>query len=343
MKTKAIRKLSMLLVVVMILSSFLMTTASAAYDTVQFNFVPLGFNAQTGLTNGTQFWIAVEYNSGSTGVCFTRFDMSWDASKVVYETGSITTNPGNRYPGKIPVGTTGVLNNLNAATGQLIANKAAATNWVFENDDLEDELLTVAAVAIFRFKVITDEPTNFTFTFNSTDANSAKAVGSDVLQTNNNNLMIPLNGGAPVVEPIVSLGAKVNQAQKGLRFGAEFNKKNLEVEQIGMLLYPTAKLGADTLDMNYYLANPYSAANQTGVVKVRAVGIAAADFVPGRAFGLYDKFTYFVTLLSIPDASLATDVTAVPFIEYADGSIVYGAPLVRNYSAVLIAADPIVG
>lgn len=143
-------------------------------------------------------------------------------------------------------------------------------------------------------------------------------------------------------EPIISLGAKVNKELKGLRFGAQFNKKeNKEVDKIGMLIYPTAKLGSNTLNMEYYLANSYSEENQSGVVMINAVAISNNDYVEGKAFGSYDSFVYFVTLLNIPDSQLSTNITAVPFIIYSDSSIVYGNQLERNYNDVLSATDSI--
>ncbi|HAN21434.1 MAG: hypothetical protein A2Y15_09250 [Clostridiales bacterium GWF2_36_10] len=145
-----------------------------------------------------------------------------------------------------------------------------------------------------------------------------------------------------VIDPIISLGAKVNIELNGLRFGAQFNKNELkEVEKIGMLMFPTSKLGSNTLDMAYYNANPYTADNQSGVILISAVAIAKSDFVMGKAFNDYETFNYFITLLNIPETNLTTNVTAVPFTLYKDGSISYGAPLVRNYSAVLDAIDAI--
>lgn len=149
-------------------------------------------------------------------------------------------------------------------------------------------------------------------------------------------------GSSEPKDAIVSLGAKVNTASKGLRFGAEYNKKeDIEVDQIGMLIYPAFKLGTDILDMEYYYKNPYSEENKSGVILINAVSIASSDFVPGREFKDYDSFVYFVTLLNIPYGQLSTDITAVPFIKYKSGSIIYGIPLVRNYTDVLAASEAI--
>lgn len=146
----------------------------------------------------------------------------------------------------------------------------------------------------------------------------------------------------PEESAVVSLGAKVNTLQNGLRFGAKYNRiDSKEVKQLGMLLYPTAKLGASTLNMDYYRANPYSSSNPSGVILMNAVYISASDYHPGKEFKDYESFVYFVTLLNIPDASLSVNITAVPFIEYTDGEIIYGEPLVRNYNAVKAAADSI--
>lgn len=144
------------------------------------------------------------------------------------------------------------------------------------------------------------------------------------------------------IDPILSLGAKVNKESKGLRFGAKFSKIELkEVEQIGMLLYPTAKLGGAVLDMEYYLSNPYSAENQSGVILINAVAISKSDYIQGKTFGNYSSFTFFISILGIPEAQLATNITSVPFVEYTDGSILYGTPLIRNYSAVSAATDAV--
>ncbi len=355
MKTKAIRKLALLLVVIMVFSSILMTTASAEDDVVQFGFNPYyGVDAENNVNYlGTEtggfpddlFAVAVEYDSVSTPICWTQIDISWDASKIQLIYATDGEDILSAYSGRIPTGTTGVVNDEltgNREPGNLITNKASAGNWNYTVAGFPPQTytLTEAAICFLYFKPLSAEPANVTFSFNFTQAQHKPVGLSYDLVSEGTSAVVKLNGGAADVDPVKSLGAKVNQALKGIRFGSEYNKKDLkEVEEIGMLLYPTAKLGADTLDMDYYLANPFSAENETGVVKVQAIGISASDFVPGRAFGLYDKFVYFVTLLNVPDANLATDVTAVPFIVYADGEIVYGDPLVRNYNAVLAASD----
>lgn len=144
----------------------------------------------------------------------------------------------------------------------------------------------------------------------------------------------------PEESAIVSLGAKINPLLNGLRFGAKYTRvETKEVKQLGMLLYPTAKLGGSTLDMDYYKANPYSNTNPSGVILMNAVFISASDYQIGKDFKDYESFVYFITLLNIPEASLSVNITAVPFIEYADGEIVYGQPLVRNYNTVKAATD----
>lgn len=144
----------------------------------------------------------------------------------------------------------------------------------------------------------------------------------------------------PEESAVVSLGAKVNPLQNGLRFGAKYNRvESKEVKQLGMLLYPTEKLGGSTLNMEYYRANPYSSANPSGVILMNAICISASDYRYGKEFKDYESFVYFVTLLNIPESRLSVNITAVPFIEYEDGEIVYGEPMVRNYNAVKAAAD----
>ena len=354
MKTKAFRRLSILLVAVMILSSLLMTTASAEYDDVQLTARVYFGDDGEGSVNylGTEteeipddlFAIAIEYDSGATGVGASEFRISWDPTKIEfflssYKDGDLL----EVYTGRHVSAQISGENILNVAAGKYNSTQVSTTNWTYRSG-MTNRTLTQASLAFIYFRPLTSDATNATITFEMANMLTALPGGASApLTVETTNLTIPLNGGAVDVDPVVSLGAKVNAALRGLRFGAQFNKKELmgEIDEIGMLLYPTAKLGGDTLDMDYYLANPYSAANETGVLKIRAVGIAAADFVPGRAFGLYDRFTYFVTLLDVPVEQSDTNVTAVPFIKYADGTIVYGATLVRNYNAVLAAADPI--
>lgn len=141
---------------------------------------------------------------------------------------------------------------------------------------------------------------------------------------------------------IVSLGAKINKTCNGLRFGARYHKdEDKEVSQIGMLLYPTSKLGHNILDMDYYLENPFGEENPSGVALINAVGISQSDFVFGKAFDEYETFVFFTTITNIRADNLSTNITAVPFIEYSDGSILYGNPLVRNYNSVKDAVDAI--
>jgi hypothetical protein len=91
----------------------------------------------------------------------------------------------------------------------------------------------------------------------------------------------------PEESAVVSLGAKVNPLQNGLRFGAKYNRiGSKEVKQLGMLLYPTAKLGESTLNMDYYRANPYSSSNPSGVILMNAVCISASDYHPERTLGI---------------------------------------------------------
>lgn len=133
-----------------------------------------------------------------------------------------------------------------------------------------------------------------------------------------------------IKDAIGSLGAKVNTQINGLRFGAEYNKNDFRppVENIGVILYPTARLGEDTLDLDY-------AAETPNVVVVRAIGISADDYVQGQAFSDYDFFVFYATLISIPESQLSTNITAVPFVKYSDGSVFYGEPMVRNFNQVL--------
>lgn len=147
------------------------------------------------------------------------------------------------------------------------------------------------------------------------------------------------------IEPITSLGAKVNTDIYGLRFGAEYNKDESlpEVVRLGMLLYPTHKLDGATLNLAYWEKNSFDdISNRTGVFNIKIVGIST-NFESGKAFEDYENFVFYVTLKKIPVGKLDIDVTAVPYISYSDGTVLYGAPLVRNFNAVSQAADNIPG
>ena len=142
-------------------------------------------------------------------------------------------------------------------------------------------------------------------------------------------------------DPIVSLGAKVNAESKGIRFGSKYIRNAYvdSVAGLGMLLYPTELLGEDTLDLAYWADNPYDKdANDGGVHNIREIGVVGDDFVTGQAFEKYAEFTFYVTLNELPDDDLDTEITAVPYVRYADGTVFYGEALVRSYNGVLDAA-----
>lgn len=351
MKTKVFKKLSLVLAAVMLLSVMLVVPA-AADDTVQFSFNPyygvdgdLNANYSEGVTGGVPddlIMVAVEMNSGSTPICYTKINVSWDPSKLSLIFTSNTTDLMGVYTGRTSTAD-GLVNDTVAGTR--IANKASAQNWTYtEGFPPASHNITEAGIFFLYFEPVSAEAANATITFNEVYAQTVPEVGgSYYLETATTDITLKLNGGVEVADPIVSLGAKVNVAARGMRFGAEFNKTEGEVEEMGMLLFPTHRLAGATLDMDYYNANPYSAGNPTGVLKIQSTGIRASDFVPGQAFGMYDTFVFFITLNNVPVDEGATDVTAVPFIKYADGTIEYGDALVRNYDGVVAASDAIDG
>ena len=142
---------------------------------------------------------------------------------------------------------------------------------------------------------------------------------------------VKLNGGAPeAAAPVVSLGAKVNATITGLRFGATYNKieENGIVNDLGMLLLPTAKLGENTLDLDFAAANAL-------VAKVRARSIEG--YVEGYSFEDYATFNFYVTLLGLEGHEDA-DIAAVPYIVYDDGTVIYADQMVHSFNSASEAA-----
>ncbi len=136
------------------------------------------------------------------------------------------------------------------------------------------------------------------------------------------------SAGLGMVDPVISLGAKINIHIYGLRFGAMYNRvAGKEVNKIGILLYPTHLLGENPLTLEYASENP-------DVINISVRKIAPESFVPGKAFKDYDTFVYYATIYNIPEAQRGTNITAVPYIKYTDGAVFYAAPLTRNYTYV---------
>ncbi|MBQ9848946.1 MAG: hypothetical protein IJO64_07810 [Clostridia bacterium] len=188
--------------------------------------------------------------------------------------------------------------------------------------------LTSGVAGYIYFQPITDEACDTTISIpymEATGADKVKHTGSG------NSITIKLNGGAPeAAAPVVSLGAKVNAALTGLRFGATYNKieENGIVNDLGMLLLPTAKLGENTLDLDFAAANAL-------VAKVRARSIEG--YVEGYNFEDYTTFNFYVTLLGLEGHEDA-DIVAVPYIVYDDGTVIYADQMVHSFNSASEAA-----
>lgn len=128
-------------------------------------------------------------------------------------------------------------------------------------------------------------------------------------------------------EPIKSLGAKVRDTDKAIRFGAQYTKveANGVVNALGMLLLPKAKLGNNTLDLDYAKTNDL-------VADVQAKGVYSG-YVADKAFEDYETFVFCVTLTGL-DGHEDAEIVAVPYIAYDGGEVVYADALVRSYNYV---------
>ena len=129
---------------------------------------------------------------------------------------------------------------------------------------------------------------------------------------------------------VVSLGAKVNEKTSSLRLGARYNgfflgsAERASVEDLGMLFYPSHLLGETALD----LAN---------VSAARMSATAIEEFDSAKKFVDYNSFTFYVTIVNIPDKGKDTDISFRPYIIY-DAGTVYGDVYERSYYSVLDAA-----
>ena len=129
---------------------------------------------------------------------------------------------------------------------------------------------------------------------------------------------------------VLSLGAKVNQNTSSLRLGAKYNglaiteQQRASVEDLGIVFYPVHLLGENSLDIF-----------NSSAARVSACGIE--NFDEEKAFGDYESFVFYVTIVNIPDKGKDTDIAFRPFIIY-DGAVEYGEVLARNYNGTLEAA-----
>ena len=127
-----------------------------------------------------------------------------------------------------------------------------------------------------------------------------------------------------------SLGAKINENTSSLRLGAKYNgyllasAERASVEDLGMLFYPSHLLGETALDLK-----------NANVARMSATAIE--EFDAKKKFVDYNSFTFYVTIVNIPDKGKDTDISFRPYIIY-DAGTVYGDVYERSYYSVLDAA-----
>ena len=133
---------------------------------------------------------------------------------------------------------------------------------------------------------------------------------------------------------VLSLGAKVNEKTSSLRLGARYNgfllgaAERASVEDLGMLFYPSHLLGTSALDLGNASAARMSAT-------------AIEEFDAAKKFVDYDSFTFYVTIVNIPDKGKDTNISFRPYIIYSkiySKKTVYGDVYERSYYSVLDAA-----
>ena len=126
-------------------------------------------------------------------------------------------------------------------------------------------------------------------------------------------------------KPVQSIGAQINAEKSAIRFGANFYnlEDKAEVEDIGMLVLPAAKLGEAELNLD--LANDL-------VAKIHATGIL--NYEADKALADYEYVTFVAAICGIPEGHLSDDIVARPFVEYSNEETAYGEAMVRNYEAV---------
>ena len=127
---------------------------------------------------------------------------------------------------------------------------------------------------------------------------------------------------------VVSLGAKINTKTHSLRLGAFYNGYILEKEEreavkdLGTIFYPSKLLGESALDLD-----------NTDAVRISAVAIE--EFDVEKVFADYETFTFYVTIVSIPENGWNTKIAFCPYIILGDGTIEYGEVMERCYNDVV--------
>ena len=126
---------------------------------------------------------------------------------------------------------------------------------------------------------------------------------------------------------VLSLGAKVNEKTSSLRLGAFYNGEILtsaeraSVQDLGMLFYPSHLLGENTLDLS-----------NTNAARMSATAIE--EFNENKTFVDYETFTFYATIVNIPDKGKDTNISFRPYIIYGECTF-YGDVLARSYNDVV--------
>ena len=142
--------------------------------------------------------------------------------------------------------------------------------------------------------------------------------------------------------PVVTLGAKFNDNFEGsnaIRFGAVYNEdlirrrsgaENLDywhVYDMGMLIAPTQKLGADVDAFN---------SDAEYVERISSIGIE--KHIPDTNFADYESFVFYVTVTNIPDTYKKVKFSARPYIDYyndfSNVEIYYGSAIERSLEMI---------
>lgn len=324
---KMLKRFSLLIAFVMILASVSGIYVSAA-GSVTTSITALGLTNNeiiyTGVQSDDAFIVAVNLTVDKD-LKYWKATLSWDANKLEYLGASAKIEDlGGVYSGdKVTSDVMSVVNDLNVATGSLIANAISVTPM--KNGSAN---FTTGAVLFVKFVPVSANTSNATITLESARVlinDGTKDVYAGSVGTSS--LLIKVNGGAANSDPVTSLGAKINIARKGLRFGALYNKQSdKELKEIGVLMYPTSLLGSDTLNLEY-------AASHSKVAKVKEIGIE--DVIANKKFNTYDSFVFHASIINIPTANLDTLVTAVPYVIFSDGTTIYGEAKSRSYNSVV--------
>ncbi|MBQ0110222.1 MAG: hypothetical protein KBS44_08115, partial [Clostridiales bacterium] len=133
----------------------------------------------------------------------------------------------------------------------------------------------------------------------------------------------------PAENYVLSLGGKVNKTTFSLRLGASYDASSLDkdarasVTDIGIVFYPAHLLGEDSLDLE-----------NENAVSISACGIEEG-YDPAKKFTDYDSFTFYVTIVNIPEEGRDTFISFRPFIIFGGETVCYDGTMQRSYNYVL--------